>query len=44
MLDPQMSMGVGDVCTRARAGVFFNNPVAYGRALSGLFVRPIVLD
>ena len=28
----------------ARNCIFFNNPAAYGRALSGLFVRPIVLD
>ena len=28
----------------ARNCVFFGNPEAYGRALSGLFVRPIVLD
>lgn len=28
----------------ARNSIFFNNPAAYGRALSGLFVRPIVLD
>ena len=28
----------------ARNCIFFNNPQAYGRALSGLFVRPIVLD
>jgi hypothetical protein len=28
----------------ARNCVFYKNPAAYGRALSGLFVRPIVLD
>lgn len=28
----------------ARNCIFFKNPQAYGRALSGLFVRPIVLD
>jgi hypothetical protein len=28
----------------ARNCVFFKNPAAYGRALSALFVRPIVLD
>ena len=28
----------------ARNCIFFKNPQAYGRALSGLFVRPIILD
>ena len=28
----------------ARNCIFYKNPAAYGRALSGLFVRPIVLD
>ena len=28
----------------ARNCIFFNNPPAYGRALAGLFCRPIVLD
>ena len=28
----------------SRNCVYYNNPQAYGRALSGLFVRPIVLD
>ena len=28
----------------ARNCYFFKNPQAYGRALSGLYVRPIVLD